>query len=228
MHWTIHISIWRWRRTSPYEAYLIVLGFFAIIPALSESASKGLTPKGERKRVSYLGLTMIVLISCLPLLNRSAFAFNQIARATQDIYSQQYQMAKFLQDYYQGQEVALNDIGVVNYLADVHCLDLWGLADREVLKEKRARTYDSDSMANLARANSVKVAIVYDDWFAEFGGVPSQWVMAGQWMTPNNIILGSNTVTFYAVDPSEAIRLAENLRTYSPNLPSHVLVRFTQ
>ncbi len=47
-------------------------------------------------------------------------------------------MALFLKDFYAGNVVAANDMGAINYIADIRCLDLYGLASMEVADLKRA------------------------------------------------------------------------------------------
>ncbi len=42
---------------------------------------------------------------------------------------------------------------------------------------------------------------------------------------PNNVILGGDTVSFYAVTPAEAAHLSESLADFSPQLPAEVVQR---
>jgi hypothetical protein len=133
-------------------------------------------------------------------------------------------MGSFIRQYYQGSAVALNDIGAVNFFADIHCLDLWGLANRDVTLLKREHNYHTRDIAALSKQAGARIAIVYDYWYAgEVGGLPPEWVRVGQWTIRNNVILGGGTVSFYALDPGEVSRLIQCLREFSAKLPRDVM-----
>jgi len=147
----------------------------------------------------------------------------QVPQCTHNIFDQQYQMASFVRTYYQGSSLALNDIGAVNYYADIHCLDLWGLATMPVAKAKRGHRYDRALVASLSRQAQVRIAIVYDAWFE--GMLPPDWVRVGAWTITNNMVAANDTVSFYAASPAEAPHLMECLREYSAQLPGDVIQR---
>jgi hypothetical protein len=64
--------------------------------------------------------------------------------------------------------------------------------------------------------------VIYERWLDAAGGVPPGWVRAGRWRVASNVVLGDRTVAFYAVDPAEAVPLAEHLRAFAPELPPGV------
>lgn len=146
-----------------------------------------------------------------------------LPQCTTNIYEQQYQMGLFVRQYYQGSGVALNDIGAVNFLADIHCLDLWGLANVEVAAEKRKHTYQVLDIDRLSKQAGTRIAMIYDNWFT--GGLPPEWIRVGRWTIQNNVIVGGETVSFYAVNPAEAPRLSESLTDFSSRLPADVIQR---
>jgi hypothetical protein len=147
-----------------------------------------------------------------------------LPQCTTNIFEQQYQMGSFVRQYYQGSTVALNDVGAVNFLADIHCLDLWGLASRDVTSLKREHNYHTRDIAGLSKQAGARIAILYDYWYAgEVGGLPAEWVRVGQWTIRHNVILGADTVSFYALDPSEVSHLSQCLREFSPRLPRDVI-----
>ncbi len=146
-----------------------------------------------------------------------------LPQCTTDIFEQQYQMGLFVQTYYENSTVALNDIGAVNYLADIHCLDLWGLANVEVAEAKRKHTYQVSDIERLSKQSGTRIAIIYDAWFN--GGLPPEWIRVGRWTIPNNVNVGEDTVSFYAVNPSEAQYLAHSLGDFSSQLPPEVIQR---
>ena len=98
--------------------------------------------------------------------------------------------------------MALNDIGTVNYLADIHCLDLWGLANVELAKAKHNHTYQVGDIKRLSKQTGTRVAIVFDRWL--MGELPPEWIRVGRLTIPNNVNVGEDTVSFDAVSPSEA------------------------
>ncbi len=125
-----------------------------------------------------------------------------------------------MKKYYHGERVGANDIGAINYLAEIDCLDLWGLANKEVAQMKLQGNYDNRKIYELGKARRVKIAILYDEWFARYGigGVPAEWVKVGEWKIQNNIVCGSDFVSFYAVQPEEKEKLAENLKEFAGKL----------
>jgi hypothetical protein len=130
-------------------------------------------------------------------------------------------MGLFVQRYYQNSAVALNDIGAVNYFADIHCLDLMGLANREVAAARRKNTFRIGDIERLSKQSGTRIAIIYDSWFT--GMVPPTWLRVGRWTIPKNVICGGETVSFYAVDPAEATHLSESLGDFYNHLPSEVI-----
>jgi hypothetical protein len=146
-----------------------------------------------------------------------------LPQCTNNIFEQQHQMGYFVLQYYQGSTVALNDVGAVNFLADIHCLDLWGLANRDITSLKRRHNYHTRDIAILSKKAGARIAIVYDSWYGEMGGLPRQWVRAGQWRVQDNVILGGDTVSFYALEPAEVPHLIQCLREFSERLPRDVI-----
>lgn len=203
-----------------YEAYLVSLGMFGAVAAYMRGELGSWRTKGQGTRFALLA--SVFLVVGLPLLDRAFWSHWQTPRGSQNIYEQQYQMGRFLQSYYEGESVAANDIGAVDYLADTRCLDLYGLANVQVAKAMKAGRYNTMMVADLVREHQVKIAIVYDSWFAQYGGVPTEWVRVGHWTIRGNIVCGSSTVSFYAVDPAEAETLTQNLSSFATELPGGV------
>jgi hypothetical protein len=196
------------------------------VGATSAAGNKdGDTPALRRELApKYLAAGALALLLLFPLIVKGSRLLWLLPQCTTDIYEQQYQMGLFVDKYYQGSTVALNDVGAVNFLADIHCLDLWGLANRDVTRLKREYNYHTQVIARLSRQAGARIAIVYDFWYGgRVGGLPPEWIRVGQWTVPNNVILGGDTVSFYALDPSEVSRLMGCLRDFSPRLPPDVI-----
>jgi len=204
-----------------YEAYLIAFGIFTIALEVREYLpekllfDKYLIPK-------YIAIILLIFLFISPFAIRGYVSSIITPLATKNIYEQQYQMALFLKEFYQGETVAANDIGTINFIADIKCLDLKGLGSLEVAKAKRESSYNTEYIYKLAKNEDVKIAIVYDHWFESYGGLPPQWIKVGEWKISNNVVCGGDTVSFYAVDPEEEDRLIESLRIFSSKLPKNV------
>jgi hypothetical protein len=213
------VLVWFYR----YEAYLIALGLLAC--GISLRALFNPQMLKERKTATLIKLAACALIASLCLVSlagRCVISLQRTPRATTNIYQQQYQMALFLRAYYDGSAMAANDVGAINYFADIECLDLWGLATTEVARARREGKYDTRLIQALGEQSHAKIAIVYDSWLDEYGGAPLEWRPAGRWRIPSNIVCRDDTVSFYAVDPAETEHLIQSLRDFTSHLPKGV------
>ena len=125
----------------------------------------------------------------VPLVNgmRTAGLQGSAPQCTRNIFEQQFQMGLFVRKNYQGSNVALNDIGIVDYLADIHLLDLWGLASQEVAQARRSRRYQEAQIASFSRQAHIKIQPSFTmAWFratqccrngfgSEHGPSPTTW-----------------------------------------------------
>lgn len=205
-----------------YEAYLIALGLF-IIALISKDLmahNKFISFKLNKyeifnnfPKLALLVLIMLIFIS--PFAYRAASSILEIPLATKNVYEQQYQMGLFLKEFYEGDAIAANDIGAINYLADIKCIDLAGLGTIDVAKAMRNGNYNAQFIYNLTKNG--KIAIIYDIW-----KIPPNWIKVGQWTIPNNIICGDDTISFYAINENETTKLIENLKNFSLKLPKDV------
>lgn len=207
-----------------YEAYLVALGLFVLAIVMREYLPGRFWVKFDTSLIpKYAAIALLIPVVVSPLAGRAVQSLKRTPQATTNIYEQQYQMGLFLREFYQGEAVAANDVGAINYLADINCIDLWGLGSLEVARAKREGSYDSQQICDLARQKNVKIAIVYDHWLDAWGGIPLGWVKVGVWKIPDNVVCAGDTVSFYAVDPLEKDNLIENLRVFSSRLPKEVV-----
>lgn len=233
----LHMQFARTGSFFRYESYLVALGIFVISVGLkfyfvnpvkdSDSKKKMILDKFsfriiKNKIPQSIAISVSILILLTQLVKRGETALKIIPKATNNIYEQQYQMGLFLQSFYQGNIIALNDIGAVSYLSDIECVDLAGLGSMEIASFMRNNSVDQKKIYDLTKEKNVKIAIVYDNWFIVYGGLPPQWTKVGEWTISNNVIVASPTVSFYAVDSSETGNLINNLQTFSIKLPKDV------
>ena len=175
-----------------------------------------------KTRLGTLVIALLAFVLAFPFADRVLRALLTTSQAMNNIYEQQYQMGRFVQEYYEGESLALNDIGAVTYLADTRLLDLWGLASKEVAKAKLDQAYGPGVIAGLADQHGVRIAIVYDLFFDETGGLPASWDKVGEWRIRNNRVCASDVVAFYAVEPDAKAKLIQNLRDFQAELPPDV------
>ncbi|MEO5953602.1 MAG: hypothetical protein ABIQ44_14140 [Chloroflexia bacterium] len=207
-----------------YDAYLLVLGLVVVTYGFTRLIDQTdqqrvvLSPFARYALIASLGLILLTP----PFYRRGWVILADTSEATNNIYQQQFQMADFLSEYYMGRSVAANDIGLISYQADIRLLDLWGLASMQVAQAKRAGEYNTELIAKLAQEHNVEIALVYTSWYEPYGGLPKTWEKVGSWTVSHNLVLGDNTVTFYAVDKAEAQELCDNLTAFAGQLPAGV------
>lgn len=214
-----------------YDGYLVALGMLTISIAAgywhSRQEPQKVTGKAGKKIIGEKiieGLLVFVLI--LPLAERGIRIDLKIIQAMSNIHGQQYQVGLFLKKYYANQPVAINDIGAICFMADVRCLDVWGLANKDISDLLLNKTYTTENLTRITQLSGAHIAVVYDQFFRLVGinsDLPKTWVKVAQWRIPNNVVCVRDTVTFYAADQSETPRLTENLREFMSQLPPEVI-----
>lgn len=196
-----------------YEAYLFALAVPSIAVALPDVVLRTTAWLGDAPvRLSVVVLASVALL--MPLFHR-ATVVGLTPTATSNIYQQQYRMARFLGAYYDGQSVALNDIGAVTYYTDVRLFDTFGLGSLESATLRLQGRTSAHGTEALARQADVRVAIVYDEWLMRDGGVPASWQKAGEWSVSNPVAVDKPTVVFYAVEPTELAPLRQRLGAFA-------------
>ncbi|MBN2356523.1 hypothetical protein JXO59_10440, partial [candidate division KSB1 bacterium] len=207
-----------------YEAYLLGMAMTVLFLHIGNSGDFLMrTAWRKRSWIAPLSLWILLGLATSPLVVRSALAHHKTIPATKNIYEQQYQMGRFLQTFYNGASVAANDLGAINYLARLNCLDLTGLASYEVLLHIKNGTLSTAVIRELAAERGVQIAVVYNAWYQGPIALPEEWLPVGTWTIRNNIVCGDSTVTFVAVDDAEARQLSTHLRAFSAQLPPGVI-----
>lgn len=210
-------SGWTYR----YQSFLFALGVIIISLVFYNYVFLNF-----RKRSLLNSVMTLMFLGLLLFFSRSSFKLiTAIPQSSSNIYEQQVQMGKFVSMFYNGRNVALNDIGAVNYFSDIHCVDLWGLGNLQASKMRRSGTYGEKEIYELTANGNADIAIVYDSWFIEEGSsvLPPGWEKAGEWKINNNIVASDDRISFYAVKPGEEARLIENLKKFSDLLPPGVV-----
>lgn len=213
-----------------YEAYLMALGLTVVAVPLWDFI-RDLRPP----RPFYLGkVAGLAAVAVLVFSTNLFWAAGYNAQwmtlpATHDTYRWHFQMGTFVQRYYQGSALVVSDIGVVDFLADIHLTDPHGLGDREIgrARLRGAGRLDPEFLDQVARSRGASVALVDDEWVEFIGGalrsgVPRTWLLAGIWRFHNRVALAPPGLRFYALDEAAKAKLIENLRSYSRFVPPDV------
>ena len=207
-----------------YEMYLIGVGIFLDLSTLGLFLCN---PKPTRwwKYLWRGFIVLLIILSGFHFFSYRLKANRIVVTATGNIYQQQYQMARFVDEYYTHQGVAVNDIGAISYYTDANVIDLWGLSNLEVSQMVIEKYYDTTAIQEITQSSDVQIAMVYDSWFTIEKEIPASWIRVGQWIIPNNVVCGDDTVSIYAVAPDTENQIMENLREFSQNLPGEVVQR---
>ena len=220
----LHLQLGRIGWFFRYEAYLVALGILAVSIQARQFLSEldlpsirmpAIGASLDRNRLYGLGL---VILFIAPLVGRGALWIYWTPTASKNIYEQQYQMGLFLDRFYIGETVLMNDIGCANYLSDIVCVDKWGIGTLDVGQMLLNGSMSAEMLRIIADERGVKVAILYAD-----GLIPEEWEEVGRWTIRDNVVAYNSTVSFLAVMPSEKDRLIESLVLFSPGLSDDVI-----
>ncbi len=195
-----------------YEAYLIALSLVSFTFICDKFK------KDKRTFIlSFVIIAIFIGIRTFP----STFDYRY---GMQNIYNQQYQMSQFIKEYYNDSEIVLNDIGTTSYYTNAKYIDVWGLANYEIVDYKlKNGSINQDLVARLAYDRNSKIAIIYNE--NSFDYVPSEWKKVASWTIENRQVSNFATVYFYAINVP-ASELLEQVAMFSKNIPSEIQVEY--
>jgi len=205
-----------------YEAYLIFCSTAVLGVMILRFGREAM--QGESFRSSWLVPVCLLVILALPLAMRCASAIVMAPRACQNIYEQQYQTGQFVHRWYRDNAIAVNDIGAVSFFSDADNLDMEGLGNFEVAKRRKAGTRTAGFLDSLVHARHVDYAVVYP--FVYGDSLLGRWRKVASWTIRNNVVCGSPTVYFYAIDPSKEEGLRKSLEAQAAVLPPGVTIKY--
>jgi hypothetical protein len=207
-----------------YEAYAVALGMVAVISTLADLDASGRLREWRAtfEPARRAALLVAIVVLSLPLFLRGALALMSTAGACQEIYRQQYQMARFFARHYAGEAVAVNDIGAVSWMAPVRVIDLIGLASNEIAEARRAGRVNASYLADIAERQGVVAIAIYESHFRTVGELPPTWIKVGEWTMPSAVAVSGQTVAFFASTEPDAAGLARHLDAFARELPAAV------
>lgn len=134
--------------------------------------------------------------------------------AAAEVYQQQYQMHRFVTEFYHG-NFAVNDIGRVSYQRNpgTYVLDLIGLASPESARQlDKTPQWLNETVAK----HHVPLAMIYPEWFR----VPNTWTPLGKiCLTSARIEAGDPCVVFYSTEHARDQELRADVMAFAKTLP---------
>ena len=200
-----------------YEDYLIGCSVMIVGVVVAQYGLAAIP--GARWVAAALGVVLL-----FPLLIRSEKSFKNSKWYCVNIFEQQYQMAQFVHRYYDSTGIAFNDIGAISFYSVGPKLDLFGLASLDVARRRQANRFTAGWADSLGRQQHIKLAIVYDTWQDPL--LLRRWNKIATWQNQHNVVLGSDSVSFYTLDAADTTVLRKSLEAYQPSLPGDVIVRY--
>jgi hypothetical protein len=192
-----------------YEIYMWVTTLAVLLVLFAEQLSARFAAAAGRTTML---LCLIAAVIGLPY----AGTLLTTPIASNNVYEQQYQMHRFLTEYWRA-GAAVNDLGWASYRNDDYIVDLLGLGTRRVVESARANG-NANWMDTLAKAHGVKLAAIYSESFPE---IPKTWMRVGDlYLSRRRVSILSNQVTFYALDPPAAARARGLFIEFRRTLPA--------
>jgi hypothetical protein len=191
-----------------YELYIVGLAVLALLYVWSDALRRFLRLGGWRAVVD---LCATLLIVALPY-TRLAVA---TPAAANNVYLQQYQMHRFVSQYFRG-PIAANDIGWVSYRNPDYVLDLWGLGSEEARKARLSG--EKGWMERLVDKHRIPLVMIFPSWFE--GQIPASWQEVAELKIHRklvSVILPS--VSFFATPYADRAALQNELEAFGHTLP---------
>ena len=197
-----------------YEDYAL-LGTALIGIYLMQKKIRNLLSKKKERIIVFCGSAVALVVFCFPYIKSTW----QVPIAANNIYEQQFQMHRYVTDFYRA-PVAVNDLGWVSYRNPNFVLDLGGLASEKarILIENGA---SPDDYRAFVAGSGVHLVIIYDEWFEN--KIPDIWIkVASMDLSRDQVSSAEKEVQFYATDEATADKLRPELQSFSKSLPPGV------
>jgi hypothetical protein len=206
-----------------YETYVVDLGLLFVCSSNTQPTGTALAfPRLPWPLKLERGLIVAGVLERLCLLGTATFATN-------DIYEQQYQTARFVQQQFLHDSVVVNDIGLVSLRSEGTVTDLAGLGSTDVLRALRKVTDTRDlplaAVEPILARNGADLIAIYTAWFNP--NLYESWEHVGSWSLPRPpIVVGDARVDFFAPDAERARELERRMRAFESQLPKQVRVQY--
>ncbi len=179
-----------------YEVYAVIFGTMILVRLLE-----------ERPPFLFLYFAGGLLFIAMPYV----LSTERVVETEMEIYGQQYQMHRFLRDYYHG-NVAVNDLGLVAYGKPngTYVLDLWGLASTEASTRQHK---DAGWLRGITQRHDAALAMIYPSWFES---IPTDWMPLGSLCLAST----NHCSVFYSTEQTRRAELQGDLARFAKTLPA--------
>jgi hypothetical protein len=209
-----HLVAGRYGRFARYEIYVLVSAVAVMLYSF-RAQLKTLTERSH----PVLGLLLLGLFI-------AQFSFHRIRvtvltpLAANNIYQQQYQMHRFVTEFYKKPVVA-NDIGWVSYRNESYVLDLYGLASEQMRVARLKAGEDKNAArAALVGASGIELVMTY---FPPNGELSQDWIPLAYLDLSRKLISAARArVVFYATSAAATDEIRGQLEVFGKTLPPNV------
>ena len=176
----------------------------------------------EKKSLNLLGIIAAVNFPVVLAGIPYVFALFTLPIAANNIYEQQYQMHRFVVNYYD-KPIAVNDLGYVSYKNNNYVLDLWGLASEKAF-QYRKNSNSRDWLREICKESNIGLVMIYQGWFKH---IPDEWTKVGVLhLGKRKITPAEGEVVFYATKQGSLADISRKLRLFIKTLPPGVKFNF--
>ena len=196
-----HLLVGRFGWFYRYEDYALIFLTLIAIEVLSEG------------RAFLFGFYVLGLM-CIA--SPYIIAIRRTPTAASEVYYQQYQMHRFVKDFYHG-NFAVNDIGWTSYQHDpsVYVLDVYGLASPEA---SRQQNKSAAWMDGVVERHDVNLAMIYPNWFDH---IPGDWLAEASLCMPHPpTVVGGRCVVFYSTRRTADATIRADLQRFASTVPA--------
>ncbi len=189
-----------------YEVYALIFLLMILLRVLA-----------ERPRFLFGYFVMGLVFCATPFIRATELT----VASTEEIYRQQYQMHRFITEFYHD-SFAVNDLGLVSYrrTSDAYVLDVYGLASVEASKQL---TKTADWLEAIVGRHGISLAMLYPDWFQ----IPASWTPVAKMCVPHQQInINEPCMVFYSTTPEGEPAIRADLARFAPTLPPDVTFYF--
>lgn len=209
-----------------YQAYLVTLGLFFFTRHTWQRSLPNPVRLIRQQPALGAGLACFLLLG---------FGYNKVADllatplAANNIYEQQYQMGRFVAEYYPHGAIVANDVGVIAYRAGGTVTDLAGLGSSDVLRLVRANGgrhgLTSAEVEPILRRNGADVIVIYPGWYSP--ELYSRWYRVATWTIGKKQVTPAYPgVVFFAHTAGQYPVLLSRLKAFQSQLPNDVVVAY--
>lgn len=215
----IHATFGQFGWGGRYEAYLLAL-FAVNLPVAM--AHLELPASAFTRRTAILALAIAAFTTGL-IAHRGVVMHRDSGPAAATVWQRDFWPAEFVAEMQPDGSVMAMNIGALMWRASPVLTDALALGDREVAALVLSRRLDNDAIRSLADRRGVKLAILFDDYYAQWvGGRPPFTKIA----TGRPAVEPDFAFSIYVIDPADAERIAAELRRFHAAYPSRVRLEF--